>query len=164
MWLTKNEKRVLKLLIDNAKLSDTSIAHTLNISSQAVGRIRKKLEEEIIKGYTVELDLKKLGLNFLSVLEIEHIKESEKEVQEKLVSCPDTISLFKLIHGTKKYKIIRVCSDLEEYNKWELTNNELIKISNIQIIPLSNILKEDIKPILHKTIDGLRTKTTKIKW
>ncbi len=31
MWLTKNEKKVLKLLIDNAKLSDTSIANKLNI-------------------------------------------------------------------------------------------------------------------------------------
>ena len=63
MWLTKNEKKVLKLLIGNAKLSDTSIANQLNISSQAVGQIRKKLEEEIIEGYTVNINPSKLGIN-----------------------------------------------------------------------------------------------------
>jgi len=68
MWLTKNEKKVLILLIDNAKLSDTSIANQLNISSQAIGKIRRKLEEEIIEKYTIELNLKKLGLNLGVIL------------------------------------------------------------------------------------------------
>jgi len=63
MWLTKNEKKVLKLLLDNAKLSDTYIAKKLNISSQAIGRIRKKLEEEIINGYILDLDYSKININ-----------------------------------------------------------------------------------------------------
>jgi len=46
MWLTKNEKEVLKLLLSNGKLSDTSIAEKLDISTQATGRIRKRLEEK----------------------------------------------------------------------------------------------------------------------
>ncbi len=65
MWLTKNEKSVLKLLIDNSKLTDTAIAQELNISSQAVGRIRKELEDELIKDYTIELDAKKIGIEIL---------------------------------------------------------------------------------------------------
>ena len=40
MWLTKHEKEVLKLLLEDGKLSDTSIAERLNISTQAIGRIR----------------------------------------------------------------------------------------------------------------------------
>ena len=43
MWLTKHEKEVLKLLLDDGKISDTSMAEKLNISTQAVGRIRKRL-------------------------------------------------------------------------------------------------------------------------
>jgi DNA-binding Lrp family transcriptional regulator len=58
MKLTKNEKTVLKLLLDNAKISDSAIAAKLKISSQAVGKIRRKLEKTVIDSYTVNLNYK----------------------------------------------------------------------------------------------------------
>jgi hypothetical protein len=36
MWLTNNEKKALKLLLENSRLSDTTIATKLNITSQAL--------------------------------------------------------------------------------------------------------------------------------
>ena len=86
MWLTKNEKKVLKLLIDDAKLSDTFIANKLNISSQAIGRIRKKLEEDIIKNYTLELDLSELGINSFFMCKVKLTPEGKcldkKEIEK----------------------------------------------------------------------------------
>ncbi len=163
MWLTKNEKKVLKLLIDNAKLSDTSIANKLNISSQAIGRIRKKLEEEIIDGYTIELDLKKLGLNSLSLIDSHYKKESEEEIEKKLPSCPKIINVFKLMNGTNRYKTIRLNFNLEECESCNLDTCKLLEISEIQTIPISNMVKNNIKPLLHKAIDELGTKTTKTR-
>ncbi len=64
--LTKNEKKTLKLLLENGRASDTDIADQLRITKQAVGKIRHKLEESsIIKRYSAELDFTKLGVGVL---------------------------------------------------------------------------------------------------
>jgi len=64
MKLTKNEKEVLKLLLDNGRISDIDMASKLKISTQAVGKIRKKLEDNgVIEGYSCNLNFEKLGLN-----------------------------------------------------------------------------------------------------
>jgi DNA-binding Lrp family transcriptional regulator len=164
MWLTKNEKKILKLLIDNAKLSDTSIAQKLNISSQAVGRIRKKLEEEIIKKYSIELDLEKLGLKSLSLIDIHYNEKYEKEIKEKIPLCPKMIKIIKLTKGTHRYKILRLDFNLEECEKCSRGICELFEITNINTIPISNIIKNDLNPLLHKAIDELGTKTTKVEF
>lgn len=63
MNLTQNEQKVLKHLIDDGRATDMEIAKKLNISSQAVGKIRKKLEaENIILGYEAKLNLEKIGV------------------------------------------------------------------------------------------------------
>lgn len=157
MWLTKNEKKVLKLLIDNAKLSDTSIANKLNISSQTVGTIRKKLEEEIIKKYSIELDLEKLGLKSLSLIEAYYNSKHEKEIKEKLSICPRMINVFKLMRGTNRFKIERLDFNLEECEKCNRNLCELLEIKDTNTIPLINMIKNDINPLLHKAINELGT-------
>ena len=44
--LTKNEKQTLKMLLDNGRISDVEMASKLKITTQAVGKIRKGLEEK----------------------------------------------------------------------------------------------------------------------
>jgi len=69
MDLNDNEKRVLKLLIADGRMSDKYISKKLKISPQAVGKIRKKLEkEEIIKGYCAEIDFKKIGITSFAII------------------------------------------------------------------------------------------------
>jgi len=67
MKLTKNEKKALKLLLDNSRISDSEIASKLNISSQAVGKIRRKLESSIINSYSLNLNYSKLGIQTFAI-------------------------------------------------------------------------------------------------
>ena len=174
MWLTKNEKKVLKLLIDDAKLSDTSIANKLKISSQAIGRIRKKLEEDIIKGYTVELDLKMLGLNTVSVTKYgitqKGLELDEEEIENKISSIPNNVTILRLSTGNNSYEVNRICSSLDECEMLEkeksliFEGNKILERLNVERIPLSNQIKSDINSLLHKAIDDLGTKSTKINW
>jgi len=63
MNITQNEQKVLKHLVDDGRATDIEIAKKLNISSQAVGKIRKKMEaEHLIVGYEAKLSLEKLGV------------------------------------------------------------------------------------------------------
>lgn len=167
MWLTKNEKKVLKLLVDNAKLSDTSIANKLNITSQAIGRIRKKLEEEIIKKYTLELDLKKLELNLfiigrISILNNENI--SIENIEKRLKEIPHNIGIFKLFRGTHDYLFISLYKDLDDLKNF-IDNEQktqkaapFIKIDELHEIPIRNALKYSCNSIFNEAIDKLGTK------
>lgn len=61
--ITKNERGVLKLLLEDGRISDSDMAKKLKISTQAIGKIRKKLEKQgIIVGYSCILDYEKIGL------------------------------------------------------------------------------------------------------
>ena len=174
MWLTKNEKKVLKLLVDNAKLSDTSIANQLNISSQAVGKIRKKLEEEIIEKYTVKLDLKKLGLN-LFIMGRASVKIEEdisiEEIEERLQNVENNTSIFKLIKGTNEYLFASLYKDIDDLQKFIENEHKTqkvapnIKIEEMQEIPLSNVLKTcSFEGIYKKAIDELGVKHENINF
>jgi DNA-binding Lrp family transcriptional regulator len=63
MKLTNNEKKVLKLLLDDGRIADATMATSLKISTQAIGKIRKKLEENgVIEGYSCNVSFEKLGI------------------------------------------------------------------------------------------------------
>lgn len=171
MWLTKNEKKVLKLLIDNAKLSDTSIANQLNISSQAIGRIRKRLEEEIITRYTLDLDYKKLGLN-LFILGKVHIanegREYIKDIEKELIEVPHNIGIYKLLEGDNCYMFLSVCKSMDHLNEIIEAEHKtckvssFIKIDKMNSICYTNVLKHTQVSLFHKAIDDLGTKSAKI--
>jgi DNA-binding Lrp family transcriptional regulator len=172
MWLTKNEKKVLKLLVDNAKLSDTSIANKLNISSQAVGRIRKKLEEDIIERYTLDLDCSKLGLALCVIgkfhINKEGIKYGKEKIIKQVMEHNENTCLYNLLEGHQLYSWVSLFKDLNalkdflesEEKKEEIFN--FIIIDEMVQLPIRNILKYSRNSAFHKAIDELGTKSSRI--
>jgi Lrp/AsnC family leucine-responsive transcriptional regulator len=167
MWLTKHEKAVLKLLVNNAKLSDTSIGNQLNISSQAIGRIRKRLEEDIIKSYTLELDSKKLGINIIALIKIAFDSSENKSLEDlerKIINLSEVHMLLKTISGEKEYILIAGFSDMEELERFvnqkktDHKFNECCIIKEVVSLPLNCVLKNSAIGIHSKMIDicGIR--------
>ncbi|MCK4491489.1 MAG: winged helix-turn-helix transcriptional regulator, partial [Candidatus Altiarchaeales archaeon] len=84
MKLIRNEKGVLKFLIENGRVSDKEISRKLDITSQAVGKIRRKLEASgIIKGYSTIVDYEKLGINVMAIALFKFTPESRKTLREE---------------------------------------------------------------------------------
>ena len=174
MWLTKNEKKVLKLLLDNAKLSDTSIAKKLNISSQAIGRIRKKLEEEIIKGYTLDLDYSKININIfvscIARLTPAGKEFGEQKIEEMMIKCPNIIGISKYAGEEFSYSFLIGFRDIDELEIFFDSNGKNKELFNYLIcnkmspVGTKNILKKNKNLLCHKAIDELGTKSTKIKF
>jgi len=169
MWLTKNEKAVLKLLLENAKLSDTSIATRLNISTQAIGRIRKRLEEDIIKGYTLRLDAQMLGLNILAVIRFS-FRNSEskniKEIEEEIRKLPEISLFLKTIGGESEHLIVAGFRSMEELEKFINEKkkikgfNDFCSTERVYALPLKGVLKNSYKDIYNSLIDFCGTKNT----
>lgn len=170
MWLTKNEKKVLNLLIDNAKLSDTSIANDLKISSQAVGKIRKRLEEDVIKGYTLNLDSKMLGMGIIARTKLKLGDLTQKEIEEiekKMINNEHIMQILKLPGGEGLYILTSGHRDLEELEK--TTSNlkkNIAKECHIQeIVPLTlnSLLKNSCKDMHKSFIDSCGIKNQELE-
>lgn len=166
MWLTKNEKKVLQLLLENSRVSDTDIAKKLNISSQAVGRIRKELEEELIKEYSVKIDSNKLGAEVFVLVKFRFIGESNwKELEKKIIDFGNTIILIRTMQGDNSYVLTMGFKDINEMEKFLNDNNSQSLRSNLIITETmpycqKNVLKHSAKDFLKMMIDQSGTKKT----
>ena len=109
---TKNEKEIIMLLLDNGRITDIEMAAILKISAQAVGKIRKKLEENgIIEGYSCNLNFEKIGINMFCVCLMKLKSKFFKDIEnnkaiELLKNIPDTI--FTCMPSSSKISIISV--------------------------------------------------------
>jgi len=151
MELTKNEKEIIKLLLDNGRISDVEMAEKLKISCQAVGKIRKKLEESgVIKGYSCNLNFEKMGINIFCVALIKlkgnfWEKLGEDKAIETLKNIPATI--FSCMLPSSDISIISLCGfrDIKEMEKYYyLTKTKLYEYCEVvRIYPFSphNLLK-----------------------
>lgn len=169
MWLTKNEKKVLKMLLDDAKLSDTSMANSLNISSQAVGRIRRKLEEEIIDGYTLQISFNKVGIGILASCKVKvnekGMEIGRKEVERKIREEPSILMLCDLMGEEYQYTMLSAFDDLNELKTF-FKENEVTKYISCGDMVLSTsdcVFGYYPQDLIKKKIDGFGLKSTKFK-
>ena len=85
--LTENDKIVLKKILDSKRIPDSEIAKTMNLSPQAIFKIRTKLEDYgIIKGYMPIVDFKKIGINVITLLIINLTPELWKNFTDAQIS------------------------------------------------------------------------------
>ena len=173
MWLTKNEKAVLNLLLDDANISDIFIAEKLKISSQAVGRIKKRLEKDIIRGYTINLNSKLLGVNIVALFKISFNQSIENfdvsSLEKKLKELPEVTMMFKTLSGSHDYIFLASFSNLDDLEKFvtEKRNGKpfdsFFIIKELIALPTSCVLKKSEKNLLKKMIDDCRTKSADFK-
>ena len=174
MRLTKNEKKVLKLLLNNARISDSLIAGKLKISSQAVGKIRKKLEKTIIDSYTINLNYPKLGIKTfaiaLSKLTSDGLDKGELEVEKKLLNNENIIQVYRLPSGRFTHAILYGFEDIQELDEFFhsqkqkkdlhsfIENEELFTFSH------NSLVKNNPIQLFNKIIDNLGTQKGKIQF
>ncbi len=173
MKLTKNERKTLKLLIENAKLTDTEIADQLKITKQAVGKIKKKLEEQkIIKNHTVEIDYKKLGIDVFAIALLKHTpKEGDAlrpdQIENELLKSSNTINIFKLSEGFLTYLVLYGFKDIVEMDKYfkpsqclickKNNSNCCLDVQKIHVFSNESIIKNNPAMLLHQAIDLLHS-------
>lgn len=164
MKLANNEKRTLKLLLENAKISDSQIAKKLKISSQAIGKIRKKLEKNIIESYTINIDYSKLGINVFSMaiakLTSEGLDKGDLEIEKKLLDTPNIIQVYRLPNQNSTHIILYGFQNLEELDLFfhsPQKKRELHKfIENQQLFTFSNhsLIKNNPIDLFKRILDN----------
>jgi len=170
--LTKNEKRVLKLLLKNSRATDSEIANHLKISSQAVGKIRRKLEGSIIESYSLNLDYSKLGIHTFAIaiakLTPHGLDMGELEFEQLLLKNEQIINAYRLPKGSSTHIIVYGFSDINEFDsffhspdmKKEL--HRFLEIQDLFTFSHNSLIKNNPMQLFHKIIDRLDSPESQI--
>jgi len=174
MRLTQNEKKTLKLLINNPKVSDSEMASQLKISNVAIGKIRKKLESSVIDSYSLNLNYAKLGIQIFAIaiakLTKEGLDKGELEIERKLLKNPHIISVYRIPKGSSTHIILYGFQDLTELDDFfhsaairqEL--HDFIETQELFTLSHNSVVKNSPVQLFHKIIDNLGTKVSEIKF
>ena len=164
MKLTKNDKRVLKLLIKNGRIPDADIARSLNITPQAVGKIRRKLESNgIIKGYSTIVDYEKLGIHVLAIALFKFTQESRRMLREEdideRIKGPHIIDFYRVPEGDVTHIVTYGFRSLEELDHYfhilQTERGHISEIKKLYILSAKSLRKNSPRELLLKVIDEM---------
>ena len=142
--LEEIDRRILELLIENARYSYSEIGERLGISRVAVKNHIDVLEQKgIIEEYTVVVNPQKLGSAISSYFEIETEPDSILKIIDAL-NVNDTVTQIYRVTGACKLHVHAVAADPEEMEHFM---NFLSELSGIRSITTNVILSrvKDIK-------------------
>ncbi len=129
--IDKLDKKILSILMNNAKRPYTDIAQELFVSGGTIHVRMKKLEDAgIVKGYNLEVDYSKLGFDVVAFLGIYLDKSSlYDEVAESLKGIPEIVASY---YTTGLYNIFAkvVCRDTKHLR--EVLHDKIQSIKGIQ--------------------------------
>jgi len=143
--LTKNEKTVLKKIIEQAKIPDLEIGKKMGLSQQAIFKIRHKLESAgIIKGYMPIIDFKKIGIGSLAVIAIKLTsyiweKYSEEQISERIRKIPQVIIAYRIPESNISHLLVLGFKNINHKDKYlmKMQNKYSKEVEIVHVYPFS---------------------------
>jgi DNA-binding Lrp family transcriptional regulator len=132
--LTRNEKKVLSMLINNAKISDSEIASKIKISPQGVRKIRKKLEDNYISEYRTILNYEKVGINVFAIVQI-------KILNRDLLNNKHIVGAFEINESNITHILILGFASLEELDEYKVKISRDAEIQKMNVVSRKGFLK-----------------------
>jgi DNA-binding Lrp family transcriptional regulator len=161
--LTENDKRVLKKILDQRKLSDSEIAKRLNLSPQAIFKIRNKLESVgVIKGYVPNVNYKKIGINVMVVLVIKVSSEiwadfSDEQLSEQISKTPYVIDAYRVADEHSTHILVLAFRDTGQKEKYisqlQTKYSDKIHVNAMYTFSIDKIIMHGSLGILNEIID-----------
>ncbi|WP_246543810.1 Lrp/AsnC family transcriptional regulator [Novosphingobium profundi] len=153
MDIERTDYRILNELSLDGRMPDVTLGERVHLSSTAVARRRKILEEKgIIRGYEADLDLGKLELAMTVVVMIELASQAEhvlNEFEQAVVACP-SLSYCSFISGETDFLMILHVRSFEDYDR--AYRRELSTLPHVARIRSSfvmrNVLDHRLPPAL----------------
>lgn len=144
MDIDATDKRLLKLLQNDARMSITELADRVNLSATPCARRLKRLEDSgIITGYHTQTDAEKLGYPlavFIAISMDRHTAERFLQFEQKIQSFPEVISCSIVTGRTEDYLIKVRVRDMAHYEEFLL--HRLNRIEGVAQVHTSFELRE----------------------
>lgn len=148
MTLDDTDKKILRILQRNAKLSHKQIGDAVNKSATPVyERIRKMEEAGIVKGYVALVDPRKVGkalIVFTAVHLDRHEHDAIKDFEREIGKAEEVMECYHMT-GTDDYLLKVAVHDMDEYQHFIV--EKLSRLQNIGTVRSSFVMTE----IKHET-------------
>jgi DNA-binding Lrp family transcriptional regulator len=97
MKVSKLDKKILNILLNNSRLSYRQIAQILKVSPATVMNHIKELEnKKIIRRYTTDMSFYKLGYEFKAIIQLRISKGKLFQVQKKISKHPNVYAVYDI--------------------------------------------------------------------
>jgi Lrp/AsnC family transcriptional regulator, leucine-responsive regulatory protein len=153
MKLDHVDTAILSELTRNARASQVELAERAGLSSTAVARRQKALEEEgFIRGYQAVLDLARFGLATTVLVRVTLESQNEealKSFEAALVDSPSVVRCF-LMSGSDDYIVIVMARDIEDFERIHRTElSRLPRVARIQSsFALREVVNRAVPPVI----------------
>ena len=141
--LDATDREMLRLLQEDAGLSNTALGERLSLSVTPCWRRRKRLEDEgLIKDYQANLDRRMLGFDVLAFVHVRfdaHTDDAPDRFEQVIQTLPQVLSCHK-VTGDADYVLQVLATDLDAYG--EFVERVLRKQRGIASIHSSLALRE----------------------
>lgn len=149
--------RILRELMRDGRMSDVHLGDRVHLSSTATARRRKILEEQgVIRGYTADLDLARLGFSIMVMVAIELSSQAEQvlnDFETAVVKCP-SVSFCSFVSGDTDFIMIVHVRSFDDYDR--VYRSELSTLPHVARIRSSFVMREvsnrNVAPIVVETL------------
>jgi Lrp/AsnC family transcriptional regulator for asnA, asnC and gidA len=139
---------ILRSLQNNARITISKMSDDIDVPDATISHRLKKLEESMIKHYTVVLDYHKLGLAMMAIIIIQTETEKHGAVKMEL-SKLDEVSEVYSVSGEYDLLIKLWAHNIEELN--QLINSKIRSIDGVEDLTemiVMECVKEEMTPVL----------------
>lgn len=161
--LTENDKQVLKKILESSKLPDSDIAKSMNLSPQAIFKIRTKLENiGVIKGYVPIIDFKKIGINLLVVLIMRLTPKvwatlTDSQVSNNICNAPYVFDAYRVSDEDASHILVLAFRDTKQKERYisemQIKFAEEIHIQSTYTFSIDKIITHSSLGILNEILD-----------
>jgi len=145
MKFDETDKKILKNLMVDARLSARQLALKLGMSTVTVlSRIKKLEKEKIILGYTAIIDHEKLGYSLTAIIEIVAKNDKIVEIEDQISKFENVCGVYDITGSTDTLIIAK----FKERSELSTFVKELAAISNVENTithVVLNTTKEDFR-------------------
>jgi DNA-binding Lrp family transcriptional regulator len=137
--------RIINLLQEDSRLSYNKIARKLGISvGTAYNRIKSLEERGVVKGYTVLVDMAKVGYNLTALILIQAEGKHLLDVENEIAKMNNVVSVYD-ITGDFDIAVIARFKDRDSLNQFIKSLLSLPYVKRTVTNVVLNVVKEDLK-------------------
>jgi Lrp/AsnC family transcriptional regulator for asnA, asnC and gidA len=141
---------ILRSLIKNSRISLSQMSKEIDVPDATISNRLKKLENDIIKRYTVILDWQKIGLDITTIIIIQTESEKHQSVKEELSKLEEVSEVYS-VSGEYDILIKVWVRNIEELNK--LMNTKIRSVDGVEDLTEMIVMervKEEMVPLIPK--------------
>jgi Lrp/AsnC family leucine-responsive transcriptional regulator len=146
MNLDRTDKRILRELQVNARISNQDLADKVGLSPSPCLRRVKHLEAAgVIEKYVALVNASKLGLKMLALIQVRmdrHTPERFAQFENALKEYPQVLELILITGQSADYQVKVIVEDMEEYQDFLL--NKITPLPGVSDVHSSFVLRQVI--------------------